>query len=130
MHFRFYNFFITSYKCLTCEGSAVRVRYRPPRRSKVRFAPAFFIPAGKTPFALLLCFLFSNRTRCVGLRFGFGTGSMVFTSTVFTLNTEAPPFQVAPLLAFSAFLLDSLLSAHSYEHIKNGADLCPLHDRT
>ena len=52
-------------------ASVVRIHPPPPRRSKVRFAPTFFIPSEeKMPSARFLAPPFPNRTRFAGLRFG------------------------------------------------------------
>ena len=56
-------------------GDIVWVRVPPPapRRSKVRFAPTSFYAYGKKDVIRPLpCSSFPNRTRCAGLRFGFG----------------------------------------------------------
>ena len=46
-----------------------------PRRSKARFAPTSFCACGKKDVIRPLpCSSFPNRTRCAGLRFGYGCG--------------------------------------------------------
>ena len=60
-------------KSLGRNSVPVRPRLAAPCRSKVRFAPTSFYTHGKKDIIRPLpCSSFPNRTRCAGLRFGFG----------------------------------------------------------
>ena len=73
------------------KGTWVRIPPAPPRRSKLYIACSDFFT--KVRARSCRCSSFPNRTRCAGLRFGFGCRPKSCASKVFALSTSRTSYR-------------------------------------